>query len=68
MDQDNSINRDRDPRQAPNEPPDRGSIQRSPNISPEPPAAPPRVEPASQSGRYPTHDIPPHAQRQRPRS
>ena len=62
MDSDNKINEGRDPRTAPNEPPDRGSLPPAPADAQ--PGGPPSPElPASQSGRWPTHDAPPRSLR-----
>jgi len=46
-------------------PPDRGGIQREPNVGPDERPRPPLVEAASRTGRHPTHDPAPRAQRAR---
>ena len=48
-----------------NTPPDRGTINRTPNVAPTPPPAPPLVEAANLTGRHPVHDPLPRAQRAR---
>lgn len=62
---DQKVTENSDPRRAENEPPDQGTIARSPNVAPEPPPPPPLVESASLTGRWPVHDEPPRAQRAR---
>lgn len=64
-DTDSKVTENIDPRRAANEPPNKGTINRAPNVAPPPPPPPPFVEAASQSGRHPVHDPLPRAQRAR---
>jgi hypothetical protein len=64
-DTDNKINENRDPRRAPNEPPDRGGVVPAPADGRPDFVAPAPELPASKTGRWPTREAPNRSQRSR---